>query len=105
MNGECPLTCLNRLAATCVEHRPERMLPPLTEAEGEAAARGFAGDETAWPVVEESVKRRVGLAALRLQAAEAGAALDRVEALCARWDVVTKGESPTTKAIRRAVRG
>lgn len=80
------------------------MLPELSEAEGEAARRWFAGDETAWAEVEESIKRRVGIAAGKLLT-ERGAALDRVEALCARWDRVSRGESPTTRAIRRAVRG
>ena len=35
---------------------------------------------------------------------EAVAAIGRVEALCDQWDVYSKGESPTTRQIREAMR-
>jgi len=34
--------------------------------------------------------------------AHAEAALERIEAQCVEWDRITKGESPTTAAIRKA---
>lgn len=39
------------------------------------------------------------------QGVQAIEALRRVMALCDHWDVITKGESPTTKQIRQAIRG
>lgn len=76
----------------------------------------LSGDR--WPACDvhgleyQAITDRANEAAARLAAAEEEcarhdpqAALDRVEALCARWDAITKGESGTTAAIRAAVRG
>lgn len=54
---------------------------------------------------EVVVARRRDVRALVLHHADLADAVDRVLALCDEWDALSRGESPTTAAIRRAIGG